>query len=849
MSIKKMHDILPLVEKPSIYLGTEVNTIKKEHTENKLKIALAFPDLYEIGTAHFGIQILYHIINKQPEYIAERVFAPRNDMADYLKKYTVALASLETGTPLDQFDIIGFSLLYELNYTNILLMLDLAGIPFRSAQRDDTFPFIIAGGPCTCNPEPVADFFDAMVIGDGENVILEMMRLGKEWKKKESAPKKTLLEMWSAVDGVYIPSFFSTTFNTKGFQILKPEKKEYVRVKKATLTHLDKAPFPDTPVVPFGKPVHDRLRLEVARGCTRGCRFCQAGMIYRPVRERSVDTLMKLVKKSLSTTGYDEISLLSLSTGDYTAIGTLMGVLMQRCEGDHIAVSLPSLRAGTLTPELMKEIKKVRKTGFTIAPEAGSQRLRNVINKNISEKEICDTVRDAFQMGWKLVKLYFMIGFPTETQQDIDEIVGLVDKLRDKGSYGKRHAMINVSITTLIPKPHTPFQWSSQISLEESIEKITELKARLKLPGINVKWQDPKVSLIEGLWSRGDRRLSKLLEIAYEKGCRFDGWSDQFNFNLWQAAAADAMIDIDFFTTRLRAVDEPLPWDHIDVGVTKEYLANECQKAEKGGITDDCRWGKCSQCGVCDFEDIKPHVFKENNIKANAFKATKTGGDEFFKKLKISYSKMEDARFFGHLEMVKIILRAITRAGIVVKYSQGFHPLPQISFEDPLPIGTESLDEKFYLTLPGYVTADKFIQTVNPQLPEGLILKRCEINKRQTKGSQNETSDYLINSEDPIFKKEALAQFVAEESVFITKLSKKGKLKKINLKDIIIKITAENTDRLMLKIRKVTGKSARPDDIIKKIFNLSEMEIKRVRILKISKNEILSAEVEKTPHV
>ena len=844
-----MHDILPLVEKPSIYLGTEVNTIKKEHTENKLKIALAFPDLYEIGTSHFGIQILYHIINKQPDYIAERVFAPRNDMADYLKKYNVALASLETGTPLDHFDIIGFSLLYELNYTNILLMLDLAGIPFRSAQRDDAAPFIIAGGPCTCNPEPVADFFDAMVIGDGENVILEMMRLGKEWKQKERAPRKTLLEMWSAVDGVYIPSFFTTTFNAKGFQILKPEKKEYARVKKATLTHLDKAPFPDTPVIPFGKPVHDRLRLEVARGCTRGCRFCQAGMIYRPVRERSVDTLMTLVKKSLSNTGYDEISLLSLSTGDYTAIGTLMGSLMQRCEGDHIAVSLPSLRAGTLTPELMKEIKKVRKTGFTIAPEAGSQRLRNVINKNISEKEICDTVSDAFQMGWKLVKLYFMIGFPTETQQDIDAIVGLVDKLREKRSSGKRHAMINVSITTLIPKPHTPFQWSSQISLEESIEKITEIKARLKLPGINVKWQDPKVSLIEGLWSRGDRRLSKLLEIAYEKGCRFDGWSDQFNFNLWQAAAADAMIDIDFFTTRLRTAEEPLPWDHIDIGVTKDYLAHECQKAEKGGLTDDCRWGKCSQCGVCDFEDIMPHVFKENSTKANAFKATKTRGDEFFKKIKISYSKMEDARFFGHLEMVKIILRAITRAGIVVKYSQGFHPLPRISFEDPLPIGTESFDEKFYLTLSGHVTADEFIQAVNPELPEGLILQRCELDKCQSKGKQNETSDYLITAQDPIFKKEALAQFIAEESVIITKLSKKGALKKINLKDIVMEITAENTERLMLKIRKVTGKSARPGDIIKKIFNLSEMEIKRVRILKISKNEILSVEVEKTPHV
>jgi radical SAM-linked protein len=309
------------------------------------------------------------------------------------------------------------------------------------------------------------------------------------------------------------------------------------------------------------------------------------------------------------------------------------------------------------------------------------------------------------------------------------------------------------------------------------------------------------------------------------------------------------MIDIEFFTTRSRTADEPLPWDHIDIGVTKDYLAHECQKAEKGGITDDCRLGKCSQCGVCDFEDIEPKIFKEDNTKNKAFKAKATGGDEFFKKFKIAYSKMGDARFFGHLEMVKIILRAIKRTGIVVKYSQGFHPLPRISFEDPLPTGTESLDEKFYLTLPGYVKAEKFIQSVNSELPEGLILKSCEIDKHQSKGKQNETTDYMISAEDRIFKKDALTQFVAQESVIIAKLSKKGKLKKINLKDIIMEIHAENPNHLMLKIRKVDGKSARPCDIIKKIFNLSEIEIKRVRILKISKNNILSAEAGKTPNV
>ncbi len=844
-----MKDILPLVEKPSLYLGSEVNTKKKEQARGRHKIALAFPDLYELGTSHFGIQILYHIINSNADCIAERVFAPRNDMAAYLRKFKVSLASLETGIPLDKFDIVGFSLLYELNYTNVLLMLDLAGIPFRAAQRDDSFPLIIAGGPCTCNPEPVADFFDAMVIGDGEDVIMEMIRLWQKWKKKENTGKERLFEMWSALEGVYIPSFFSPEFNTKGFQILKPLKKDYFSVKKAILTDLNKAPFPDAPVVPFGKPVHDRLRLEIARGCTRGCRFCQAGMIYRPVRERSVDNLMNLAMKSLSSTGYDEISLLSLSTGDYTAVGELMQALMQRCEGDHIAVSLPSLRAGTMTSELMKQIKKVRKTGFTIAPEAGSQRLRNVINKNISEQEICDTVSDAFQMGWRLIKLYFMIGLPTETKEDLHEIVDLVNKLRKKGGSGKYQARINVSITTMIPKPHTPFQWFSQISLEESIDKIKKLKSWLKMPGIHVKWQDPKVSLIEGLWSRGDRRLSELLETAYEKGCRFDGWSDQFNFQLWQEAAADAMIDMNFFTTRPRALNEPLPWNHIDIGVTKDYLINERQKADKGGITDDCRWGKCDQCGVCDFKSIRPQVFNCDNIKKDTFKLNNKKDDAVFKRLKIVYSKTGMARFFGHLEMVNIILRAVRRAGIAVKYSNGFHPLPKISFEDPLPIGTESLYEKFYLTVPGSIKSATLIRSINAELPEGLILKDCEVEPRKVKRKQIEITDYLINSEDDIFKKDALDRFIAEKSVTITKFSKKGKLKKINLKDIVIEIDAENSNRLTLKIRKVTGKSARPGDIIKKIFTLSEMECKSVRVLKVSSKYMVTDEIEKKPNV
>jgi len=523
MSIKSIQDILPLIEQPSRYLGSEINTIKKDHSKMDLCFALAFPDLYEIGTSHFGLQILYHILNSHPKIVAERVFAPAPDMEEYLRSSRLSVASLESQKPLNEFDIIGFSLLYELNYSNILNILDLSGIPFLARQRDSSFPFIIAGGPCTCNPEPVSEFFDAIVIGDGEKVIINMCQVWIEWKTEGNRDKETLLRQWSHIEGVYIPEFFSPEFGQHGFQTLTPKYSDYDIIKKAVVGDLNEVPFPDTPIIPYGKPVHDRLRLEISRGCTRGCRFCQAGMIYRPVRERSLKKLLSLSDASVAATGYEDISLLSLSTGDYSCILPLMENMMSRYANQRIAISLPSLRAGTLTPSLMNLVKKVRKTGFTIAPEAGSQRLRDVINKNITEKDIIDTVNDAFLLGWQVVKLYFMVGLPTETDDDLEAIVDLVKRLKTVNRENRRKGQLNVSIATFIPKPHTPFQWSSQISLEESKHKITWLKKKLNIPGVRFKWQNPEVSIIEGLWARGDRRLNRLLVAAYNKGCKFDG--------------------------------------------------------------------------------------------------------------------------------------------------------------------------------------------------------------------------------------------------------------------------------------------------------------------------------------
>ncbi len=650
MNIKSIQDIFPFVERPSRYLGTEINSVKKDLLSVKLRFALVFPDLYEIGTSHFGLRILYDILNSQKNIAAERVFSPASDMESYLRSNRITVSSLESRLPLDRFDIIGFSLLYELNYTNVLGLLDLAGLPFFASKRDDSHPFIIAGGPCAYNPEPVADFFDAILIGDGEEAVLEISHSWMEWKDNPPCDRDELLKIWSKIKGVYIPSFF------------KPGETNGKKVTRAVIGDLDKAPFPDAPVVSYGKPVHDRLRLEVSRGCTRGCRFCQAGMIYRPVRERSPGTLLDMARQGLASTGYEDLSLLSLSTGDYSCIAGLMKQLMDGFE--HVAVSLPSLRAGTLTPELMNLIKKVRKTGFTIAPEAGSARLRQVINKNVSEEDVVTTVSDAFNLGWQVIKLYFMIGLPTETDEDIKAIVELVDRLRKiKGPKGRK-GKINVSVGTFVPKSHTPFQWAGQNGLEESRKKIEFLKRELRFPGINVKWQNPEVSLIEGLWARGDRSLSSLLVSAYEKGCRFDGWSDRFRYELWKEASLEQNVDIGFHT-RARKIDEPLPWDHIDSGVSKDFLKEEMEKSLTGESTPDCRDGDCQDCNACDFTTVQPVVHKDFQEK----KAV-TGKIEaaVYKDLEISYSKTRDARVFGHLEMVDVFFRAIRRAGIKVKY-------------------------------------------------------------------------------------------------------------------------------------------------------------------------------------
>ena len=798
-----------------------------------LRIVLAFPDLYEIGTSHFGLQILYHLLNQQDKIVAERVFAPDMDLQRRLRTSGLPLVSLESHKALIDFDIIGFSLLYELNYTNLLTILDLSNIPFYARHRNDSHPLIIAGGPCTCNPEPVADFFDALVIGDGEGVMIEMAEKWLAWKKGGSCDRSKLMMQWSDIEGVYIPSFFDPVDTPDGFQKLAPKYRGYRRIKRAIVGDLDHAPFPEAPVVPFGKPVHDRLRLEVARGCTRGCRFCQAGMIYRPVRERSVDTILGLTEKSLDSTGYEDLSLLSLSTGDYECIAPLMRLLMTRCASDHVAVSLPSLRAGTLTPELMALIKKVRKTGFTIAPEAGSQRLRNVINKNIDEDEIVATVENAFLLGWRVIKLYFMIGLPTESDEDLQAIVELVDRLRKLKRSSNRRGQINVSVATFIPKSHTPFQWDGQISVSESRRRIHWLQNQLRQPGISFKWQHPQVSRLEGLWARGDRRLSPLLVAAYQRGCQFDGWSDHFKYDQWLAACRDLNVDIDFYTDRRRDKSEPLPWDHIDSRVDKNFLWEESIKARSGQPTADCRKGDCNLCGVCDFETIAPRVFNVCRSAEGALTGNSQSDKTAWRKYEILFSKTDQARFFGHLEMVKLFSRAINRAGITVKYSKGFHPKPRLSFKDALPVGLESHHEILHISAADDISGDEILKRLNLQLPQGLMVDDCRLIDDGPPAESNKLTTYQIFLPTGIFNAETLKDFHLQSEHVVTKTNRKGKVIKLDLRAAVVNIAVVTDSKIEMVLQPSFGKIVRPNEILKEIFTLTDEQLKFARIIKI----------------
>lgn len=601
-------EILLKIEKPARYIGNEVNSVMKDPEKVSIRFAMCFPDVYEIGMSHLGIQILYDMFNKREDVWCERVYSPWTDLDQIMRERKIPLFALESQDPVKEFDFLGITLQYEMCYTNILQVLDLSGIPLAAEERTDEDPIVIGGGPCTYNPEPLAEFFDLFYMGEGETVYDELLDAYKE-NKKRGGTRKEFLEMAAEIEGIYVPAFYDVTYKEDGtiesFRPNNPHAKE--KIKKQVVMDMSSATYPEKPVVPFIKATQDRVVLEIQRGCIRGCRFCQAGMVYRPVRERSLEELKRLARTMLKSTGHEEISLSSLSSSDYTKLEGIVNFLIDEFDGKGVNVSLPSLRIDAFSLDVMSKVQDVKKSSLTFAPEAGSQRLRNVINKGLTEENILNGSAEAFKGGWNRVKLYFMLGLPTETVEDMQGIAELSEKVAevyyDTVPKEQRHGKVQVTASTsfFVPKPFTPFQWAPMCTKEQFLERASivnhRMKEMLNKKSLRYNWHEADVTVLEGVLARGDRRVAAVIEEAYRQGAIYDSWSEYFNNDIWMKAFETCGVDIDFYTTRERSLDEVFPWDFIDAGVTKDFLKREWANAQAETVTPNCRM-RCSGCGV-----------------------------------------------------------------------------------------------------------------------------------------------------------------------------------------------------------------------------------------------------------
>ncbi|HYA85624.1 MAG TPA: TIGR03960 family B12-binding radical SAM protein [Nitrospirota bacterium] len=705
-------DFLPLVAKPSRYINNEINAIHKDLSKVKTKVCLFFPDAYEVGMSHLGLRILYHILNSRSDTACERVFSPWTDYEEHLRTSGRPLTSIESNLPLAQFDIIGVTLQCELSYSNVLAGLDLAYLPLRAAQRTADQPVIIAGGPCAVNPEPLSAFIDVFFIGEAEEAIHEIVELRQVHKNKCD-----FLEALAQREGYYVPSLGRRA------------------VRRRFIKHLDSASYPDQPLLPLLKPIHDRVTVEVARGCIRGCRFCQAGIIYRPYRERSMGQVKNLLRKSLHSTGYDELSLASLSAGDYSDIEPLMQDLVRNYQGDRISISLPSLRIGTLTTEMIRAVAGVRKSGFTLAPEAGTERLRRVINKPVSDSDLLSAAETIFSSGWSVLKLYFMIGLPTETDKDLDGIIKLAQEILVVGrKSSKRNVQIHITVSTFVPKPHTPFQWFGQATRKEIKEKQAYLAKGLQKKGIVFKPHDSKTSLLESALARGDGSIGAVIEEAVRRGCRFDGWTERFDFSKWEQAFLSCGMDPTTLASRSYEPADELPWDHIHSGVTKKFLQSEYEQALAAEITENCR-AACEHCGI-GCRDGGSTGFGKSAVSQEALtrKMSDTIGDSCSNPTKKAYPMKQDLavryrmkftkrgrlRFLSHLDLMTLFQRAAARAQVPIAFSHGFNPHPKLSFGPALPVGVESSAEYLDMEICWYTEPQEIMKNLNRVLPEGI---------------------------------------------------------------------------------------------------------------------------------
>jgi len=732
LSDPELINLLSEVLLPSQYIGCEFGSIRREPTSDDIRVALAFHDTYEIGMSYLGFRILYAILNSQPGIYAERVFAPWPDMEASLRKSGFPLFSLETKTPLDKFDIIGFTLQYELGCTNILTILDLAGIPLRSEARSDAHPLIIAGGPVAFNPEPFSLFFDAFFIGDAEEGFTEIIEKYRELKN-EGTGRKKILESLARIKSVYVPALTITKRDEiSGIRYRLSDDGTELSIERRAIPNLDCFPFPTEMVVPFGKVVQDKVSIELSRGCARGCRFCQAGYIYLPSRERSPNQIAEAVIESVKINGYDEVSFTGLTPTDYPKLEQLIRLINPSLEKENVSLSLSSIRTEKVPDYILDVISSLRKTGFTLAPEAGTQRMRNVINKNLSEEQILDSIGRIYQAGWRLIKLYFMIGLPTETDEDIAAISLLAETAIQTGRGCGIRPEINLSISPFVPKPHTPFQWEKMDGIEEIHRKLKIVKRSLRSRGIEFKYHKPELSFLEGLITRGDKAVADVIERAWGMGARFDGWSEFDNMKIWGKAIEESGIKPEVYLNGFPPGSH-LPWGHIKSGVKPEFLTRERELAYSGQTSCGCAGPECRACGVCPIpnndrnqSDVvssghgrnpMPSITVPDADSMDTVEPSKNHTDQT-----VFYERTGLFMYLSHFDTVRTLIRALKRAGLRFAYTRGFHPKPVVAFPPPLPVGVAGTNEFFDLTSEDCCLSDEIIETSNASLPEGFKL-------------------------------------------------------------------------------------------------------------------------------
>jgi radical SAM family uncharacterized protein/radical SAM-linked protein len=825
---EKLEQVLKQVAKPARYVDGELHAVKKPPELSSIKVCLAFPDVYDIGQSYLGFHILYHILNSCPETSCERTFAPWTDMEKIMREQDIPLYSLESFLPVSSFDVVGFTFQYELHYTTILNMLDLAGIPLKALERDERWPFIIGGGPCCSNPEPMAEFFDAFFLGDGEEGFPEILSvIGK--CRKEGIPKNRMLDELSRISGMYIPSFYRTVKGENGeFLGVKPSQGAPIPVHSRIVKELKPEYYPDRPLVPLTEVVHDRLAVEIMRGCARGCRFCGAGMTYRPQRIRPINDVVNQVITGIQATGWEEVSLVSLSSSDYPGLDEVVNQIGAKLSGKAVSISLSSLRADNFSLAIANNAAGGRKTGLTFAVEAGTQRLRDAINKNLTGEQLFETLKSALEGGWTGFKLYFMIGLPTETDEDVAAIAVLLNRL-DPLLRQYRIRNINVTVSLFSPKPMTPFQWEDQNSISELSRKMRLIKSLLTAKSIVLKETNPEVSILENLLGRGTRETSSVILDAWKMGSRLDGWSEHFNGTIWREAFSRAGISLEEGGGGY-IPGSPLPWGHLHFGVDEKFLLSQLEAAYRGETTPDCS-SVCQNCGP--YAPFCSHVKKDIKAVSSLPASEKKVADTRFGRKKktiapvkvfspvisgtrfrMKYSKKGPIRFIGHLDLVRIFDRVMRRAGIPIGYSQGFHPHPKISFGPPLSLGMSSTAE--YVDFSLSEQFEDIGKILSKGMPEGMeVLSIRPISEKADSLTKIITlAEYRVNCvmSEKILRN--ISDLLGRDHIIYERATKNG-IKEVDIRpgfaDIVI---SGDGSGFSMTLSMETGKSVKPAEIL-----------------------------------